>query len=223
MTDVAEHDHHLDIRSEFFVRAQERLTFDVPAALTNPDAVTQNNAHSVDPAALAAIAAVRSIRAAAVLVPVVQRDQPSVLLTERTARLNDHGGEISFAGGKIDAGDATPVAAALREAEEEIGLAPDFVEPIGYLDLHITPFGHRIVPVVARVLPGFVLRLNRDEVEAAFEVPLAVLMASQNHKRETLDWEGFSLNSYVMQIGDRKIWGVTALILLNLYERVYPR
>ena len=221
MTDVAEHDRHLGIGSEFFVRAHERLTFEVPAALTNPDAVAPPNAHNADPAALAAIAAVRPIRAAAVLVPVVKRDEPSILLTERTARLNDHGGEISFAGGKIDAGDANPTAAALREAEEEIGLARKFVEPIGYLDLHLTPFGHRIVPVVARVLPGFALRLNRDEVEAAFEVPLAVLMASQNHKLETLDWNGFSLDSYVMQIGDYRIWGATAIILRNLYERLY--
>src|SRR4029079_12868594 len=113
---------HLGFGSEFFVRARERLTFGVPAALTNLD-VMQPNAHSVDPATLAAIAAVRPVRAAAVLVPVVQRDEPSILLTERTARLNDHGGEISFAGGKIDAGDANPTAAALREAEEEIGLA----------------------------------------------------------------------------------------------------
>ena len=108
-------------------------------------------------------------------------------------------------------------------AEEEIGLEREFVEPIGYLDLHITPFGHRIVPVLARVLPGFALRLNRDEVEAAFELPLTVLMASQDHKRETLHWKGFSLNSYVMQFGDRKIWGATAIILRNLYERVYRR
>jgi 8-oxo-dGTP pyrophosphatase MutT (NUDIX family) len=223
MTDVAEHDSGLLTGSEFFVRARERLMFDVPAALTNPDAVAQPNTHKADPAALAAIAAVRPIRPSAVLVPVVQRDEPSVLLTERTARLNDHGGEISFAGGKIDADDSDPAATALREAEEEIGLAREFVEPIGYLDLHITPFGHRIVPVLARVLPGFALRLNRDEVEDAFEVPLAVLMVSQNHQRETLDWKGFSLDSHIIQFGHRKIWGATAIILRNLYERVWRR
>jgi 8-oxo-dGTP pyrophosphatase MutT (NUDIX family) len=223
MTDGAEHDNRLVTASEFFSRAQERLTFAVPAALTNPDAVARPSAHSADPAVLAAIAAVRPIRPAAVLVPVVQRYEPSVLLTERTPRLRDHGGEISFPGGKIDAGDAGPAAAALREAEEEIGLAPKFVEPIGYLDIHITPFGHRILPVLARVLPGFALRLNHDEVEHAFEVPLAVLMVSQNHKRETLEWNGFSLDSYAMQFGHRKIWGATAMILRNLYERVYRR
>ena len=100
MTDGAEHDNRLVTGSEFFSRAQERLTFNLPAALTNPDAIVRPaDAHSADPAALAAIAAVRPIRPAAVLVPVVQRNEPSVLFTERTARLADHGGEISFPGG----------------------------------------------------------------------------------------------------------------------------
>jgi 8-oxo-dGTP pyrophosphatase MutT (NUDIX family) len=219
MSDGAEHDNRLVAGSEFFSRAQERLTFDVPAALTNPDAIAGTHAYNADPAALAAIAAVRPIRSAAVLVPVVQRNEPSVLLTERTARLGDHGGEISFPGGKIDAGDASPLAAALREANEEIGLAREFVEPIGYLDLHITPFGHRILPVLARVLPGFALRPNCDEVEDAFEVPLADLMVSQIYKRETLDWNGFSLDAYAIQFGRRKIWGATAIILWNLMSR----
>src|SRR5262249_14383447 len=97
MTDGAERDNRLLTGSEFFSRAQERLTFNLPAALTNPDAIVRpSDAHGADPAALAAIAAVRPIRPAAVLVPVVQRNEPSVLFTERTARLADHGGEISF-------------------------------------------------------------------------------------------------------------------------------
>jgi 8-oxo-dGTP pyrophosphatase MutT (NUDIX family) len=207
--------------SDFFSRAQERLTLDVPVGLTDPHAVPRHYGQDADLALAAAIAAVRPIRPAAVLVPVVQRNEPSVLFTERTARLADHGGEISFPGGKIDAGDASPAAAALREAQEEIGLTREFVEPIGYLDIHLTPFGHRIMPLLARVLPGFSLRRNRDEVEDAFEVPLAVLMVSQNHRRETLDWNGFSLDAYTMQFGHRKIWGATAMILRNLYERVY--
>jgi 8-oxo-dGTP pyrophosphatase MutT (NUDIX family) len=181
------------------------------------------DAHNADPVVLAAIAAVRPIRPAAVLVSVVQRNEPSILFTARTARLADHGGEISFPGGKIDAGDASPAAAALREAEEEIGLAREFVEPIGYLDIHMTPFGHRIAPLLARVLPGFELRLNRDEVEDAFEVPLAVLMDSKNHRHETIDWNGFSLVSYAMEFDKRRIWGATAIILRNLYERVWLR
>jgi 8-oxo-dGTP pyrophosphatase MutT (NUDIX family) len=170
---------------------------------------------------IAAIAAVRPIRPAAVLVPIIERDEPSVLLTQRTAHLVDHAGQISFPGGKIDAGDESPAAAALREAEEEIALSRRFVEPLGYLDIHITPWGHRIVPVVARVRPGFALQLNRDEVDDAFEVPLAFLMTPQSYKRESRDWNGLTLSYYVMPFGDRKIWGATAFILRNLYERVY--
>jgi hypothetical protein len=85
----------------------------------------------------------------------------------------------------------------------------------------VTPFGHRIVPVVARVRTGFTLRLNRDEVDETFEVPLAFLMAPQNHTRESRVWNGLPLGYYVIQFGERKIWGVTADILRNLYERVY--
>jgi 8-oxo-dGTP pyrophosphatase MutT (NUDIX family) len=103
MTDGAEHNNGLLTASQFFSRAHERLTFNVPAALTNPDAIAVADVRSADPAALAAIAAVRPIKPAAVLVSVVQRNEPTILFTERTARLADHGGEISFLGGKIDA------------------------------------------------------------------------------------------------------------------------
>jgi 8-oxo-dGTP pyrophosphatase MutT (NUDIX family) len=170
---------------------------------------------------IAAIGAVRPIRLAAVLVPIIERDEPSVLFTERTSHLADHGGQISFPGGKIDPGDESPAAAALREAEEEIALSRRFVEPIGYLDIHLTPFGHRIVPVLARVRPEFSLRLNPAEVESAFDVPLAFLMTPQNHRRESRDWSGLALNLYAMRFGNRNIWGATAGILRNLYERVY--
>ena len=206
--------------SEFFSRAQERLTFVVPAGLADPHVVPRQDDGDADPTVVAAIAAVQPIRPAAALVPIIERDKPSVLFTQRTAHLTDHGGQISFPGGKIDAGDASPAAAALREAEEEIALTCRFVEPIGYLDLHMTPFGHRIVPVLARVRLGFALRPNRDEVDDAFEVPLAFLMAPQNHKRESRDWNGLTVNYYVMPFGERNIWGATAGILRNLYERV---
>ena len=183
--------------------------------------IPPHDQHDTDPAVVAAIAAVRPIRPAAVLVPIIERDEPSVLFTQRTAHLADHPGQISFPGGKIDAADESPAAAALREAEEEIALARRFVEPLGYLDIHMTPFGHRIVPVLARVRPGFTLRLNRDEADDAFEVPLAFLMAPQNYKRESRDWNGLTLSYYAMPFGDRDIWGATAFILWNLYERVY--
>ena len=104
------------------------------------------------------IAREQPVRPAAVLIPVVDHPQPTVLLTQRSAHLNDHAGQISFPGGKIDATDASPLDAALREAEEEVGLKREFIEPIGYLDLYATGFGFRILPTVARVRPGFKLQ-----------------------------------------------------------------
>ena len=183
--------------------------------------IPRNDQQDADPAVVAAIAAVRPIRLAAVLVPVIERDEPSVLLTQRTAHLADHAGQVSFPGGKIDPGDESPTAAALREAEEEIALARRFVQPIGYLDVHMTPFGHRILPVLARVRPGFALRFNKGEVDDAFEVPLAFLMSPQNYKRESRNWNGLTISLYAMPFGQRNIWGATAAIIRNLYERVH--
>ena len=220
MTDNAWQNDPLVTASEFFSRARERLTFDVPAGLADSHVIPRHDEHA-DPAVVIALAAVRPIRPAAVLVPVIERNEPSVLFTQRTAHLADHPGQISFPGGKIETSDESPAAAALREAEEEIALCRRFAEPLGYLDIHMTPFGHRIVPVLARVRPGFALRLNRDEADDAFEVPLGFLMTPQNHKRETRDWNGLTLSLYVMQFGDRNIWGATAGILRNLYERLY--
>ena len=206
--------------SDFFSRARAQLTLDVPAGLTDGSIVPARGDHDLDPMS-AAITAVRPIRPAAVLVPVIARDEPMVLLTQRTAHLKDHAGQISFPGGKIDSADASPMAAALREAEEEIGLAADRIEPIGYLDLYLTTFGFRIVPLVARVAPEFSLTLNRDEVDDTFEVPLAFLMAPENHHRKSRDWNGLTRHFYEMPFGKRYIWGATAGILRNLYERIY--
>jgi hypothetical protein len=125
--------------AEFFSRAQERLRLDVPAGLTDPSVIPRHDQQDADPAVVAAIAAVRPVRLAAVLVPIIELDEPNVLFTQRTAHLNDHAGQISFPGGKIDASDESPTAAALREAEEEIALPRRFVEPLGYLDVHMTP------------------------------------------------------------------------------------
>jgi len=220
MADSTLHNDCFLTASEFFSRAQERLTFDVPAGFADPNVIPRHDQQDADPAVVAAIAGVRP-SLAAVLVPIIERDEPSVLLTQRTAQLADHAGQISFPGGKIDASDESPVAAALREAEEEIALPRRFVEPIGYLDVHMTPFGHRILPVLARVRPGFTVRFNKGEVDDAFEVPLAFLMTPQNHKRESRDWNGLTIRLYAMPFGGRNIWGATAGILRNLYERVY--
>ena len=132
-----------------------------------------------------------------------------------------HGSQIGLPGGRREPGDADLRATALREAEEEIGLAPRLVEPIGYLDLYLTTFGYRIVPLVARVAPDHALTLNHDEVDDVFEVPLAFLMSPANHHRKSRDWNGLTRHFYEMPFGERYIWGATAGILRTLYERLY--
>jgi 8-oxo-dGTP pyrophosphatase MutT (NUDIX family) len=206
---------------DFFALARSRLTLEVPAALTNPDAKgIRRGDLDLDPA-LWQRAGVCATRPAAVLVPVVDRAAPTVLLTQRTAELASHAGQVAFPGGKIDPGDESPVAAALREAKEEVGLPPMLVEPLGYLDLYLTFSGFRILPTVARVRPEFRLELNPREVVDAFEVPLDFLMNPDHHQRKTRDWKGVARDYYEMPFGKHYIWGITAGILRNLYERVY--
>jgi 8-oxo-dGTP pyrophosphatase MutT (NUDIX family) len=206
---------------DFFDRARKKLTLDVPPALHN-HAIADFPRGDLDRDPVAwEQAGVKATRPAAVLVPVVDHAEPGVLLTMRTSGLPSHGGQIAFPGGKIDAGDATPLAAALREADEEIGLAAALIEPIGYLDLYLTFTGFRILPVVARVIPNYELKINASEVADAFEVPLAFVMDEANHKRNSRDWKGVQRHYYEMPFGERYIWGVTAGILVNLYEKIY--
>jgi 8-oxo-dGTP pyrophosphatase MutT (NUDIX family) len=204
---------------DFFERAQARLSLDVPLALTDPTAPATRGDLDVDPESWER-AGVSATRPAAVLIPVIDRPEPTVLLTLRTAALASHAGQIAFPGGKIDQADSSPLVAALREAEEEIGLDRALVHPLGYLDLYLTFSGFRILPAVARVDAGYTLTLNRGEVDDAFEVPLAFLMDVQNHALHSRDWKGVVRKYYAIPFGERYIWGVTAGILRNLYERV---
>jgi 8-oxo-dGTP pyrophosphatase MutT (NUDIX family) len=206
--------------SDFFARVRERLTLDVPPALTDVDVPAVRGDLDLDPA-LWERAGLAATRPAAVLVGVVDRAKPTVLLTLRNAALGNHAGQIAFPGGKIEASDASPVAAALREAEEEIGLDSSLVEPIGYLDLYLSFSGFRILPTVARIDPAHRLALNASEVVESFEVPLAFLMNAHNHALLSRDWKGVIRRYYAMPFGGRYIWGVTAGILRNLYERIY--
>lgn len=208
------------VRDDVFERARARLDLKVPPGLNDATITPAHGDHDVDPV-MRAIAEVRPIRPAAVLVPIIARDEPTVLFTQRATHLPDHAGQVSFPGGKIDPGDASPLAAALREAEEEIGLERRFVDPLGYLDLYMTTLGYRIVPTLARVDPGFRLELNRDEVDDVFEVPLAFLMAEENHKLQSREWRGMTRTVYAMPFEERHIWGVTAGILRNLFERIF--
>jgi 8-oxo-dGTP pyrophosphatase MutT (NUDIX family) len=204
----------------FFDRARARLALDAPPALHDPNLVPDKGDHELN-LEMKALWAVRPIRPAAVLVPVVDRAEPSVILTQRSAHLPQHPGQISFPGGKIEATDETPMAAALREAQEEVGLEANVVEPIGYLDLYMTTQGFRIVPVLARIAPDYRLTLNPSEVDEAFEVPLQFLMEPTNHQRHSRDWEGITRYYFEIPFEQRRIWGVTAGILRNLYETIY--
>jgi 8-oxo-dGTP pyrophosphatase MutT (NUDIX family) len=206
--------------AEFFGRGRERLRFDVPKALLDPDIIPASGDSGTD-RMLEIIAREQPIRPAAVLIPVVDHPEPTVLLTQRAPHLSSHAGQIAFPGGKIDVTDASPLDAALREAEEEVGLDRSFVDPIGYLDVYGTAFGFRILPTVARVRPGFSLQINQGEVDDAFEVPLAFLMNPANHQLHSKEFRGMERSYYAMPFAERYIWGATAGILRVLYERIY--
>ena len=162
------------------------------------------------------------LRDAAVLIPVVDYgDHTRMILTKRTEKLRSHSGQISFPGGRIDATDPTPEFAAMREAEEEIGLTPDYVDVVGRMPDYVSGSGFRIAPILAVVRPGFSLKINEDEVDDAFEVPLGFLMDPANHNRESRIWQNRERYFYTMPFGERYIWGITAGIIRNVYERLY--
>lgn len=162
-----------------------------------------------------------SPKPAAVLVGVVCRPEPTVLLTRRSTALRSHSGQIAFPGGRVDPSDPSPLAAALREAEEEIGLDRALVRPLGYLDAYLSGSGYMVMPVVAQVEPGFALRLNPFEVDEAFEVPLGFLMDEANYELHAREWNGRIRQYHAIPYERHYIWGVTAGILRNMYERYH--
>ena len=160
-------------------------------------------------------------RPAAVLIPIVDREADlSVLLTQRALDLPEHGGQVSFPGGRIEPGDEGPADAALRETEEEIGLQRRFVKVVGYLDSYPTSSGYSVSPVVGFVEPGFDLIPDRVEVDSVFEVPLAFLLDPANHKERHEVLAGTRIAYYEITYRCRRIWGVTAGILVSLYQKI---
>jgi 8-oxo-dGTP pyrophosphatase MutT (NUDIX family) len=160
---------------------------------------------------------------AAVLVPIVQRAEPTVLLTQRAARMSTHSGQVAFPGGRVDLEDANVCAAALREAWEEVGLSAAFIEVLGTLPSYTTVTSFIVTPVVALVRPGFDLRLSEFEVADAFEVPLSHLMDPANHRRHQMVGDGAQARQWLSMpyqdgLHERFVWGATAGMLRNFYR-----
>jgi 8-oxo-dGTP pyrophosphatase MutT (NUDIX family) len=159
---------------------------------------------------------------AAVLVPIVLRETGlTMLLTQRTAHLRDHGGQISFPGGRCEPSDISAEATALREAEEEVGLDPGQVEIIGRLPQYLTGTGFTITPVVGLVTPPINLKLDDFEVAEAFEPPLAFLLDRQNHQRQQREFNGMQHEFWAMPWNNYYIWGATAGMLVSLHDILF--
>jgi 8-oxo-dGTP pyrophosphatase MutT (NUDIX family) len=160
------------------------------------------------------------LRDAAVLIGVVEDGEAHVILTKRQDSLRKHSGQIAFPGGKID-GDESAELAAVREAEEEIGLARHFVDVIGTMPQIPVLSGFRITPVLATIRPGFTLDPNPEEVEHVFQVPLSFHMDPLNHEQDVWERGGTHRRFYVMPYEGWRIWGITAGIIRSVYERLY--
>jgi 8-oxo-dGTP pyrophosphatase MutT (NUDIX family) len=159
-------------------------------------------------------------RAAAVLIPITDRPDPGVILTLRPKWLRNHAGQVAFPGGKVDEGDENTIAAALREAHEELNIPPAMVEILGVADTYFSGSGYSIAPVVGIIPADFDFQPNPEEVEDWFEVPLAFLIDPVNSIKKQATWNGQQRSYYDIQWGERRIWGVTAGIISNLVRRL---
>lgn len=221
-TSPAPSDHRLT-EAGFRSLAAERLDSTPSEAIFDPRTgkVWGRGDWDLNPDMLADFAVMPPARPAAVLVGIVARPVLTLLLTQRTHTLPTHAGQISFPGGKVEPDDEGPVATALRESVEEIGLDPVFIEPLGFLDGYRTGTGFTVAPVVALIRPGFELKPDPGEVAEAFEVPLAFLMDVANHQKHAREWKGRERHYYAMPYGERYIWGATAGMIRNLQQRLF--
>ena len=163
----------------------------------------------------------KPLRAAAVLVPVLARDELKVLFTKRTETLPSHAGQISFPGGKVDANDADVVATAVREAHEEVGVPSSIIETLGFLDPYETATGFEVQPIVGLIESDLQAVANPNEVAEVFEVPLAFLMDPANHQKHARLYRDKTRYFYAMPFGQHFIWGATAGMLKNMHQRLF--
>ncbi len=198
---------------DFQARAKAGLLADPPLGWNRSDDDMNDRARMIPDGVVT--------KPAAVLVPIIMRAKgATVLLTQRHADLSKHAGQIAFPGGRMDDGE-TAVEAALREAQEEIGLDAAFVSPIGFLEGYLTITHYMVTPVVALVREGFSLQAQPDEVDDIFEVPLSFLMDPANRQTQSREWKGMTRHFYVYPHGERYIWGATAGMIKNLHDRLY--
>ena len=166
--------------------------------------------------------AIENIRPAAVLVPIIPRPGgPTALLTHRPDTMPTHPGQVAFPGGKVDPADADEIEAALREAEEEVGVDPSTVQLIARGSPYLTGTASRIVPVIGVLPADFEPKPDPTEVADVFETPLSFLMSARNHHKRSADWGGQTRHYFEMPYEGHRIWGVTAGIIRALYERLY--
>ncbi|WP_419814699.1 CoA pyrophosphatase [Glacieibacterium sp.] len=186
-----------------------------------PAVGTRDTAYSGDWAVSSEAAAEgRVLTDAAVLIAIIERTRPTLLLTRRNAAMRRHAGQVAFPGGRIDPGDASPTAAALREAHEEVALPPEQVNVIGTTDLYETGTGFSITPVIGIIPPGLPLVPAEAEVAALFEVDLEHVLDPVNHQLRTGEWQGKARRYYVIRADEHEIWGATAAMIVNLSRRL---
>jgi len=190
----------------------EKLRHALDAAHEDGPVLLTGDSHDHEPGAI--------LSPAAVLVAVTDRFHPGVILTQRNAGLRRHAGQISFPGGRIDPGDTSAIAAALREAQEEIALPPARVEIIGMSDRYTTVTGYDVTPVIGVIPPDLVLTPSEAEVAEVFEVPLDFLLDNGNHVEAAVEWQGRERHYYEIMWEGHRIWGATAAMIVNLSRRL---